>query len=418
MSSPKFVFFRPIGKTRWPPWPLICWDIFEFSSETAERNSTKLDRKQYLNVLYHVCVFRADLKNKMAAWPLIGWDNFDFSSETAEWNSTKLNRKQDLNVLYHVCVLGADWKNGMAALTSDWLQHFRLLLWNPWTEFNKTWHEARSHRPLPSLCFGADRKNKMAALTSDWLRHFRLLFWKLNGIQRNLTGSKIATSSTKLVFLGPIGKARWPPWPLIGWDIFDFSSETAEWNSTKLNRKQDLNVLYQVCVFGADWKNGMAALTSNWLRHFRLLFWKLNGIQRNLTGSKIATSSTKLCGFFFGRSEKRDGRPDVWFAETFSNSPLKPLIGIQRKLTGSKIATSSTNFVFFGPIRKLRWPLWPLIGRGIVDFTYENAERNSTKLDRKQDLNVLYQVCVFHVDQKTGWPPWPLIGLDIFYFSS
>ena len=45
-SSTKFVFFRPIGKTRWPPWPLIGWDIFHFSSETAERNSTKLDRKQ------------------------------------------------------------------------------------------------------------------------------------------------------------------------------------------------------------------------------------------------------------------------------------------------------------------------------------------------------------------------------------
>ena len=30
---------------------------------------------------------------------------------------------------------------------------------------------------------------------------------------------------------------------------FDFSSETAERNSTKLDRKQDLNVLYQVCAF-------------------------------------------------------------------------------------------------------------------------------------------------------------------------
>ena len=36
--------------------------------------------------------------------------------------------------------------------------------------------------------------------------------------------------------------------------IFDFSSETTEHNSTKLDRKQDLNVLYQVCVFRADWK--------------------------------------------------------------------------------------------------------------------------------------------------------------------
>ena len=39
----------------------------------------------------------------------------------------------------------------------------------------------------------------------------------------------------------------------------------------KLYRKQDLNVLYQVCVFWADRKNKMAALASDWLRYFRLL---------------------------------------------------------------------------------------------------------------------------------------------------
>ena len=39
---------------------------------------------------------------------------------------------------------------------------------------------------------------------------------------------------------------------MIGWDIFDFSSETLEQNLTKLDRKQDLNVLYQVCVFQVD----------------------------------------------------------------------------------------------------------------------------------------------------------------------
>ena len=92
-----------------------------------------------------------------------------------------------------------------------------------------------------------------------------------NGIQRNLTGSKISTPSAKFVFFGPIGKTRWPPWPLIGRDIFDFSSETAEQNSTKLDRNQDLNARYQVCVFRADRKIKMAALASDWLRHFRLL---------------------------------------------------------------------------------------------------------------------------------------------------
>ena len=223
----------------------------------------KLDRKQDLNNLFQVCVFRADWKNKMAPWPLIGWDIFDFSSETAEQNSTKLDRKQDLNILYQVCVFWADLKIKMAALASDWLRHFRLLLWNRWTECNETWQEARSQRPLPCLCF-SDRSEKQDGRPGLWLAEtFSTSPLKpLNGIQRNLTGSKISTSSTKFVFFGPIGKTGWLPWPLIGWDIFDFSSETAERNSMKLDRKQELNVLYQVCVFWADRKNRMAALAN------------------------------------------------------------------------------------------------------------------------------------------------------------
>ena len=275
--STKFVFFRPIRKTRWPPWPLIGRDIFDFSSETTERNSTKFDRKQDLKALYQVCVFRADRKNKMAAWPLIGqdifdfssetaepnsmkldrkqdlnalyqvyvsvwpigktkwppwpligWDIFDFFSETAEPNSMKLDRKQDLNALYRVCVFLADRKNKMAALASVWLRHFRLL-WNCWTEFSETWQEASSQCLLPRLCFsGKSGKNKMAALASDWLRHFRLLLWTVKGIRQNLIGTKISTPSTKFVFFRWIGKTKWPPWPMICWDIFNFSSETAE----------------------------------------------------------------------------------------------------------------------------------------------------------------------------------------------
>ena len=257
-----------MGKTRWPPWPLIGWDIFDFSSEIAERNSTKLDRKQDLNVLYHVCVFRADRKNKMAV------------------------------------------------LSSDWLRYFRLPLWNRWMEFNKTSYEARSQRPLPSLCFSG-RSEKQDGRPGLWLAEtFSTPPLKpLNGIQQNLIGSKISTSSAKFVFFGLIGKTRWPPWRLIGWDIFDFSSETAEWNSTKLHMKQDLNVLYQVCVFLADRK-------------------------------------------------KQDGRPGLWLAETFSTSPLKPLNGIQRNLTGSKISTSSSEFVFFGPISKQKCPPWPIPQKG------------------------------------------------------
>ena len=297
------MFFGPIGKTNWPPWPLIGWDIFDFSSEIAERNSTKLDRKQDLNVIYQVFVFRADRKNKMAA------------------------------------------------LASDWLRHFLLLLWNRWTEFNDTWQEARSQRPLPSLCC-LGRSEKQDGRPDLWLAEtFSTSPLKpLNGIQRNLTGSKISTSSTKFVFFGPIGKTRWPSWPLIGWDIFNFSSETAKRNSTKLDRKQDLNVLYQVCVFRADRENKMAALASDWLRHFRLLWYRWTEFN------------------------------DTW-QEARSQHPLPSLC-------------------FSGRSQKTRWPSWPLIGWDIFDFSSEIAERNSTKLDRKQDLNVLYQVCVFRADRK------------------
>ena len=288
----------------------------------------------------------------------------------------------------------------MATLASDWLRRFRLLLWNCWTEFNKTWQEARSQHPLPSLCFsgGSEKQDGRPGL---WLAEtFSTSPLKpLNGIQRNLTRSKISTSSTKFVFFRLIRKTRWPPWPLICWDIFDFSSETAERNSKKLDRKQDLNVLYLVCVFRADQKNTMAALASDWLRHFWLLLWnRWTEFKETWQEARSQHPLPSLC--FSGGSEKQDGRPGLWLAETFSTSPLKPLNGIQRNLTRSKISTSSTKFVFFRLIRKTRWPPWPLIGWDIFDFSSETAERNSKKLDRKQDFNVLYQVCVFQADQK------------------
>ena len=335
----------------------------------------------------------------MAAQPLIGWDIFDFSSETAEQNSTKLNRNQYLKALYQVCIFRADRKNKMAALASDCLRHFRLLLWNRLTEFNETWQEWRSQRPLPSLCFlGRSEKTKWPL--SLWLAEtFSTSPLKpLNGIQRNLTGSKISKPSTKFVFFGPIEKTRWPPWPLIGRDIFVFSSETTELNSTKLDRKQDLKVLYQVCIFRADRNNKMAASASDWLRNFRLLWWN-RWTEFNETWQEARSQSPLPSLCFSGWSEKQDGRPSLWLAETFSTSSLKPLNGIQQNLTGKKILMPSTKFVFFGPIRKIRWVPWPLIGWDIFDFFSKTAEQNSTKHDRKQDLNVPYQFWVFRTDR-------------------
>ena len=229
----------------------------------------------------------------------------------------------------------------MATPASDWLRHFWLLCWNHWTEFNEYWQEARSQRPLPSLCFSS-RSEKQNGRPGLWMAEtFSTSPLKpLNRIQRNLTGSKISTPSTKFVFFGPIRKTKWPPWPL------------------------------------------------DWLRHFRLLLWnRWTEFNETWQEARSQRPLPSLC--FSGRSEKQDGRPGLWLAETFSTSPLKPLNGIQRNLTGSNISTLSTKFVFFGLIGKTKWPPWPLIGRDILDFCSETAEPNSTKFDRKQDLKAL-----------------------------
>ena len=149
----------------------------------------------------------------------------------------------------------------------------------------------------------------------------------LNGIQQNLTSSKISMPSTRFVFLlaDRKKKTRWPPWPLIGWDIFDFSSETADrFNETWEQARSQCPLPNLSFSSRSEKQDGCPGL---WLAEkFSTYPLKpLNGIQRNLTISKISRSSTKFC--FLGRSEKQDGRSGLWLADTFSTSPLKPLNG-------------------------------------------------------------------------------------------
>ena len=131
----------------------------------------------------------------------------------------------------------------------------------------------------------------------------------------------------------------------------------------KFNRKQDLNILYQVCVFFGPIRNKMAGLASDWLRHFRLLLWNhWTEFKETLQEARSQRPLPSLC--FSGRSKKQDGRPGLWLADTFSTSPPTPVNGIKRNLTGSKISMSITKFVFFGLIRKTRWPPRPIHQKG------------------------------------------------------
>ena len=325
-SPTKFVVFGPIGKTtRWPPWSLIDWDILNFSSVTAIWNSTKLGRKQDLNVLYQGCVFPADWKNKMAT-PASDWlRHFRLLLWNRWMEINKIHRKQDLNVFYHVCVFRVYWRNKIAAPACDWLRHFRFLLWNHWMEFNKIWQDARSQRPLISLCFSGRSKEKDGRPASDLPRHF------------------------------------------------DFSSVTAEQDSRKLDRKQDLSVLYQFVLFGPIKK---AALASDWLKHFQLLLcdrwrefnetWQEAKFQRPLPSPCYSIDEARYqCPIqslgFFWPMRKQDGCPGLWLTETFSTSPLN---GIQQNLTGNKICQRHLpSLCFLGRSEKHFthvYDMWPL----------------------------------------------------------
>ena len=168
------MFFVPFRNPRWPPWPLIGWNIFRLLlrnrwmdlDETWQETSPQ----RPLPSLCFSC--RSEIQDgRPGLW--LAETFFDFFSTTVEWILRKLDRKQFLKALYQVCV------------------------------------------------FHADRKSKIAALASDWLKHFSTSSPQLlNGFWWNLTGSNSSKPSIKFVFFMPFINPRWPPWPPIGWNIF------------------------------------------------------------------------------------------------------------------------------------------------------------------------------------------------------
>ena len=136
-----------------------------------------------------------------------------------------------------VCVGGgggvrADRKTKTAAQASDWLRHFRLLLCNCRTEFNETWQEARSQRPLSSLRSMGRSKTKMTAPAYDWPRYQcplpNLCFsgrlenqadhrglWLTDQYIFDLSSETTEWNLTnKNTTFGLISKQKWPPWPI------------------------------------------------------------------------------------------------------------------------------------------------------------------------------------------------------------
>ena len=196
----------------------------------------------------------------------------------------------------------------MAAPASYWLRHFRLLLWNHWMEFNETWKEARSQRPLPSLWFSGRSERQDGHPVSDWL----LLCDRYLEFNETWKEARSKRHLPRLCFSGRLEKQDGHPG---FWLAETFSASPLK---------------------------------------------PMNGIQQNSQEARSQRLLSRLC--FSGLSEEQDSRPGLWLAEAFSISPLKPLNGIQQNLTGRKISTPSNKFVFFGSIGGKRWPpsLWDI----------------------------------------------------------
>ena len=248
---------------------------------TAVQYSTKLDRKQDLNVLCQVCVFSGRSQYQDGRPDL--WLAEIFSTVSLKLLKWIQRNFTGSNLLYQVlCFSGRlenqDRRSGLW-LTETIFTSLKLL---NRTQRNLTVSK-RSQCPLQRLCFLGWLKYEDGRPDLWLVETFSISSLKpLNGIQRNMTGSKISMSSTKFVFFGSLGKRRWPPWPLIGLDIFTSPLKS------------------------------------------------LNGIQRNSTGSKISMSCTTFV--FFGPIRKPSCRPGLWLAGSFSIYFLKPLNGIQRNL--------------------------------------------------------------------------------------
>ena len=165
-------------------------------------------------------------------------------------------------------------------------------------------------------------------MDSDWLRHFRLLL-KNHCMDDHQTFHKCLSSGPEdvLLLFVAIGNPRWPPWTLIGWDIFDFFSRPIAWTITKLSTNVCLVVLRKCCYFSlqAEIQDGRLWTLISWdiFDFFSgTIAWTITKLSRN-----VCLVVLKKWFYFSLRSEIQDGSHGLWLAETFSTSSKEPLHG-------------------------------------------------------------------------------------------
>ena len=114
--------------------------------------------------------------------------------------------------------------------TVDWF-------YDHWTEYDETWQNlmpsAKYFWRSDSMSWDLIGWDILVHLTDGSsalksIRPFHIFYFSeaLNGIWRNFTGSKKSLSNTNVCVLREKKKKLWLSRPLIGWDIFHFSSAT------------------------------------------------------------------------------------------------------------------------------------------------------------------------------------------------
>ena len=151
-SSTRCVCFWLICHQRKLAWPTIFWNIFNFSSAISEQILMQLDRKQVLNILYNV--FWSICQQRWPLWPLICYKILYFSSATTEqiWQNFTGSKYQPPLPILCFMVRSVNKDGHPCFWLADTLATFPLQ-----QLFNKTWLEASTQTPLPSLCFHANK---------------------------------------------------------------------------------------------------------------------------------------------------------------------------------------------------------------------------------------------------------------------
>ena len=156
----------------------------------------KLNRKQYWTYFTKFLGFFFRLMSQHIFAALTSQLMRHFRRQTIEL-ILKLGRKQVLNVLCQVCVFRTDLLTKIIISIFFWLRDQRILAGN------NHWYSTSFANLAQVVFFGADPSTKMVDLVFDWLGHFQFpVLQKSNGFCRNLAESTYSTFFTKFVSPG------------------------------------------------------------------------------------------------------------------------------------------------------------------------------------------------------------------------